>query len=303
MKNNVVYRKSLSFSLVLALICPITLFANNLDLQSLRFVDQTWLQQRINDKNIIVLDARLNSICNKGHIKKALCLDMAATYDSYLTAPIPMIQSLLESRGLKKENHIITYDNGNLYRAARVAWVLESAGFDKVSILNGSFANWKASGLAVSDKQLPSKTSSLTPSVNPDTVASLTQTVLAVNNPNNHIIDVRSKAEYSGNYVDVRQAKLYDVQYPKTMRRGHIKNALNIPWDVNLAGYKKGLKTLKELAEYYSFLEKDHSIVLYCTAGDGSALTYAVLKALGYEAAIYDGGWYEWSAKITLPIE
>lgn len=285
-----------------ALIFPAALFAKG-KLQSARFIDIPWLQQHINDEKIVVLDTRQNSTCVTSHIKKALCLDMAATYDSYLTAPIPMIQNLSQNHGLTKEDHIITYDNGNLYRAARVAWVLESAGFTKISILNGSYADWVTSGFAVSNESSNPKKSTLTPSINPDTVASLTQTVLAINNPRNHVIDVRSKAEYSGNYVDVQQAKRYNVKYPKTARRGHIKNAINIPWHVNLAGHTKGLKQIDELEKHYSFLEKDHPIVLYCTAGDGSALSYAVLKSLGYDAAIYDGGWYEWSAHLTLPIE
>ena len=302
MKNKFIPYQFLLFVLISTLLFPVTLLAKD-KLQSARFIDIPWLQKHINDENIVVLDTRQNSTCVSSHIKKALCLDMAATYDSYLTAPIPMIRSLLQSKGLKKENHIITYDNGNLYRAARVAWVLESAGFAKISILNGSYADWLASGFAVNNESRKPKKSTLTPSVNPDTVASLTRTVLAINNPNNYVIDVRSKAEYSGNYVDTQQAKRYSVKYPKTSRRGHIKSAINIPWSVNLAGHTKGLKPLDELKKYYSFLEKSHPIVLYCTAGDGSALSYAVLKSLGYDAAIYDGGWYEWSAHLTLPIE
>ena len=81
----------------------------------------------------------------------------------------------------------------------------------------------------------------------------------------------------SGNYivVDVRAKDEYDT--------GHVKGALNIPYD-----------TITKDTE----LDKDKPILVYCKSGKRSAIAYQKLKDLGYE--VYDLGAYD---KVTLEKE
>ncbi|KRT60270.1 sulfurtransferase, partial [endosymbiont of Ridgeia piscesae] len=63
------------------------------------------------------------------------------------------------------------------------------------------------------------------------------------------------------------------------------------------------LKPLSELRALYAGIGQNKRIITYCNRGKQSALTYFVLRQLGYEAAAYDGAWFEWSNDSTLPIE
>ena len=75
--------------------------------------------------------------------------------------------------------------------------------------------------------------------------------------------------------IDVRTKEEYDT--------GHIKDALNIPYDI-----------IDENIE----IEKDTIIFVYCRSGNRSSIAYNTLKTLGYE--VYDLGGY---ANIDLPKE
>jgi thiosulfate/3-mercaptopyruvate sulfurtransferase len=43
-------------------------------------------------------------------------------------------------------------------------------------------------------------------------------------------------------------------------------------------------------------------VITYCNRGKQSALTYFVLRKLGYKVSVYDGAWLEWGNDDQLPI-
>jgi thiosulfate/3-mercaptopyruvate sulfurtransferase len=47
----------------------------------------------------------------------------------------------------------------------------------------------------------------------------------------------------------------------------------------------------------------DKSIIVYCSSGVRSAVTYFTLRQLGYEdVSLFTGSWIEWSAEPDRPV-
>jgi phage shock protein E len=74
-------------------------------------------------------------------------------------------------------------------------------------------------------------------------------------------------------------AVVIDVRTPQEFQAGHIKNAINIPYEV--IGFK-----IKQVTE-----EKDKDILLYCRSGRRSGIALTTLHKMGYTHARNMGGY------------
>jgi phage shock protein E len=83
-------------------------------------------------------------------------------------------------------------------------------------------------------------------------------------------------------------ALLLDVRSPREYASGHIKEAVNIPYD--------------ELEAKMSIVDgllknKDKSIVVYCQSGRRSEIAKKTLKKFGYTKVVNHGGIGSWKKK------
>ena len=72
--------------------------------------------------------------------------------------------------------------------------------------------------------------------------------------------------------------QLLDVRTPGEFAQGHIKGAINIPYD--------------QLNKHLASLDKETDIVVYCRSGRRSGLAEAELKKLGF-TNVHNAGGYE----------
>ncbi len=117
------------------------------------------------------------------------------------------------------------------------------------------------------------------------------------------LVDVRSPGEFSG--------ELFHMEgYPQegSLRTGHIRGAVNVPW-ARAANTQDGtFKTAEELRGIYEGeqgLERSDNVIAYCRIGERSSHTWFVLRyLLGYpNVRNYDGSWTEWGNLVGAPIE
>jgi thiosulfate/3-mercaptopyruvate sulfurtransferase len=254
-----------------------------------------WLYQHNNDQNLVVIDAREARQYTEGHIPGAINLPADSTFthngETYRVGNLPQIKTLFSQNGLHRADKIVIYDEGEYIDAARLFWVLEVYGHEHVALLNGGLGSWLDNRLPVETTPVIRASTTYVPSIDHRRITSGKSMQIALNNPSVSIIDTRSEEEYKG---EISLAK----------RAGHIPGAVNIPWTENIVE-QQSLKWLLHgdnlLRHYESY--KDKTVITYCNRGKQSALTYFVLREVGFNVSVYDGAWLEWGNNPALPIE
>jgi len=189
---------------------------------------------------------------------------------------------------------IVIYDGGFGLAAAQVYVALDYIGAaEGAALLDGQLRLWKAEGRRLSTEPPESNHSDYAPKVHPELFVSIdfVQEVVTEQKelPDSKIalLDVRSEREFSG-----REAGL------AVTRSGHIPGAVNLPWLANLVSSERPLLgSASDLSRRYreAGLEPEDLVVTYGRTGADAALTYFVLKYLGFDVRIYEGGFVEWS--------
>ena len=262
--------------------------------RDLLLVDVSWLQQNLDEPNIVILDARSPAEFQQGHIAGAVNFPATYTYQSALKKRVVLqhdFEVMLGSLGINNDSHVIIYGSALYQNAARVFWALELYGHRQLSLLNGAFPAWQAAGLPVDTRTPQRSRVSYRAAIHPGKMATRLQTLLAIDNPRIALIDAREPVEYQG----VKS---------RAIRFGHIPTALNIAKRNNLE-VRQGMYYFKSeaaLAELYADINNHVKTILYCQSGSESAISYLALRLLGKNVSLYDGAWQEWGNTPDLPI-
>ncbi len=261
-------------------------------------VGTQWLTQHLNDRDLRIIDMR-NSPDEyaAGHIPGAVHLPVnqirvALKESGFAMPPDYEIEERLGQLGITRETMVVVYDDQGGLNASRLFFTLEYAGHKKVALLNGGITKWVAEERSLS-KTVP-QVSKTVYQVQAETqrVAAAGWIIRNLGKSNLALVDARSPAEFRGE--DLR-----------AKRGGHIPGAVNIEWTHNLAS-DKTFKPAEELLALYSQagVTKDKTIVSYCQTMHRGAVTYFILRLLGYsDVRGYDRSWSEWGNDLTLPAQ
>lgn len=261
-------------------------------------VETEWLASHANDPNVRIVDMRAQAQAYAdGHIPGAVFLPNAAIRDvKNVPDFVPTkadFEKLMSSLGISNNTRVIAYDErGGIY-AARLWWILNYYGHNKVALLNGGWLKWAKEQRAAS-KDTP-KIASATFVAKPDRrwIATAQDVVSAIDKPGIRIVDARTSQEREGK--DLRNIK----------NGGYIPSSTPIYWEDALDPESKTFKPADQIEKLY----KEHGIlpsdevITYCQVGMRASHDLFVLHLLGYnKLRNYYGAWEEWGNRDDLPI-
>ena len=245
----------------------------------------------LDDPDVILADARSFQEYSKGHIPGAVHMDLLAFH--WIDTTIHGIKgfnsqasALMSFLGVAPGKKVVFYDSISGMLASRGVWMLTYLSHSDVMMLDGGITKWVKDSLPLETTSRGFTRSEF--SGNPDTgIISGFEHILE-NLDSAKIIDVRSPEEYDGSMV-------------RAARSGHIPNAININWSLNLKS-DGTFKNIEELSKLYD-IPLDAKIITYCQGAYRAANTFLALKKLGYtDVSVYLGSWGEWG-NMNLPVE
>lgn len=268
--------------------------AKSVGVRSGMLVSTRWLAEHLKDPNVVVLHLADNvSDYKRGHIPGARYLAMKEiiTDNGPISAELPTIDQLQKTfseLGVGDNSRVVIYATNWFPSAARAYFTLDYLGHgDRAALLDGGIEQWLAEDRPVSGETPKFYPATFTPQVHENFRALMDE----VKN------DVDSKpGEEPEQIIDARPARRYNT--------GHLAGASNVYWQDTLVSEDNPVfQSPEKLRAIYA----SHGIVLgkkivtYCEVGLQASHAYFLAKYLGYDAAMYDGSYQEWSSK-NLPV-
>jgi thiosulfate/3-mercaptopyruvate sulfurtransferase len=255
-------------------------------------VDAAWLEQHLEEPDLVVGDVRGPNAHMRGHIPHSRPLVLGSPMPSSDAEALrdfaKEIQLRLRRHGVTGEERLVLYDRGDGVMAMPAAQLAELAGHARVAILLGGLAAWPGPLEEGAVELEPVRAASLEPRLG--AVPTRAELARRLGDPQLTILDVRRPGEYRG-----KEGSACDP------RQGHIPGARNVEVGELFVGPGQPLPA--EQVRALVGLPEGAEIVAYCHSGSRSALATLALRAAGYRARNYAGSWHEWSRHKELPIE
>ena len=210
--------------------------------------------------------------------------------------PLPArewLRARLEAIGLSEQTHLVVYDSDGGSFAARLWWLAQWLGHERVSVLDGGLPAWLGAGLALTTEiplPTPGRLRLRTPLVawvDVDTVAD------DVAQDRRVVLDARAPTRFSG------------AQEPLDPVAGHIPGALNRFWQANLAADGCFHPADQLRAEFLSLLKgrPADAVIHQCGSGVTACHNLLAMAHAGLGGTLlYAGSWSEWCSDPSRPV-
>lgn len=268
-------------------------------------VDAAWVAEHLNDSNVKLVEVDVDTNAyEEGHIPGAVSWNWTTQLNDATRRDIPSkaeIEKLLGESGISNSDTIVLYGDNNNWFAAFAFWILKLYGAENILLMDGGRKKWLADGREITTREeKPTSATYVAKDFDKKYRATVREILDIVDAGSEHLVDVRSPAEFSGEVIAP------PGMTETAQRGGHVPGAKSIPWaqTVNEDGT---FKTADQLKELYGTKGIDNSkpVVAYCRIGERSSHTWFVLHyLLGFkECRNYDGSWTEYGSMVAVPIE
>ena len=195
--------------------------------------------------------------------------------------------------GIDERIQVIVYDQKSGAMAARLWWLLQWLGHKDVAVLDGGFQSWISFGFPADDHIPSNNPRKFKIQMQRDMIADTVEVNQLSKASLNKLIDSRDPDRFSGENEPIDPVS------------GHIPNAINIPYKLNLnaEGHWKDPQDLKKRFHLIEGGKQDTSPVFYCGSGVTACHNILAFKRAGLrQAKLYPGSWSEWILNKENPV-
>lgn len=261
-------------------------------------VSAEWLAQHMADPHVVVLDLRTQAAHEVAHIPGAVAADYERAGwrvklpdgSGGALPPVPEIAATIGRLGVADTDKavIVSDDFG---AAARVYWTFRVLGHNDVSILNGGWRAWEASGLPMQAGPVARAVEVFTPQYDPALRAELAEVERTIQTGDATLVDARPPAQWEG------RSKTSAVR-----EYGHLPGAVWVDQTEALTADGR-LKPDPELTRLFAKVG-DKPATTYCNTGHLAATDWFVLSEVLHRPGtkLYDGSMSQWTADASRPV-
>jgi thiosulfate/3-mercaptopyruvate sulfurtransferase len=266
-------------------------------------VSDAWLADRLQTPGLVVLDASwyLPAMARDaraeyaaGHIPGARFFDLDAASDPQTSLPHMLASdeafgAYVGALGIGNDDTVVVYDGSGMnLSAARVWWMFQAYGHERVAVLDGGAKQWRAAGRPfVADVPVVAPRTFVA-KLDRSRVCDLAEVEAAIGDAGLQIVDMRASGRFEGR----------DPEPRPELPSGHMAGARNLPF-AELVGPDGRLLSpdvlRQRIARAGVVLERP--IIATCGSGTSACVLLLALEHMGAAAAakLYDGSWTQWA--------
>ena len=273
-----------------------------LDQPDLRLFDcTTYLEYQPAGSDIPYIAVPGRHTFEAAHIAGADFLDLQGEFSDpnttlrFMMPAIAQLEAAFGGHGIGANSRVVLYSIGTAMWATRFWWMLNSLGFENVSVLDGGLDKWKAESRAIETGPAKGYT--------PATFTAKPQGGYFVDK---HQV-LAARGERNTVVVNALGPQLHKGLEPSRYGRpGHIPGSVNVSAATLCDPETKAFVPLAEAEAKFASqgIAKDKRVVAYCGGGISATIDLFLLHRLGYDhLSLYDGSMGEWAKDASLPIE